>query len=81
MSLKIKTNNATPGSKTISLIDDPVLGVGGTTFTFTITVIASPTVTSVDAPSPANPFKEITVTLNGTGLEKALDPAAGCRCH
>jgi len=77
VSLNIKTSNATAGTKTISLIDDPVLGVGGTTFTFTITVVALPTVTSVDAPSPADPFKEITVTLNGTGLEKALDPAAG----
>jgi hypothetical protein len=75
--LDISTNNATPGTKTISLIDDPNLGLGGTTFTFTITVVASPTVTSVDAPSPADPFKEITVTLNGTGLQEAVDPAAG----
>jgi hypothetical protein len=77
VTLKIGTNNATPGNKTINLIDDPVLGVGGTTFSFTITVSALPTVTSVDVPTPADPFKEITVTLNGTGLQEARDPAAG----
>ncbi len=75
--LSISTNNATPGDKTIRLIDDPILGVGGSTFTVTITVMAPPTVTSVSVPTPAEPFKEITVTLNGTGLEKAVDPAAG----
>jgi hypothetical protein len=77
VTLDIQTNNASPGNKTISLIDDPNLGLGGTTFTFTITVVASPTVTSVGVPSPADPFKEITVTLNGTGLDKATDPAVG----
>ena len=77
VTLKIGTSNATPGNKTINLIDDPVLGVGGTTFSITITVAALPTVTSVDVPTPADPFKEITITLNGTGLQDARDPAAG----
>lgn len=77
VTLKIGTSNAAPGNKTINLIDDPVLGVGGTTFSFTITVAALPTVTSVDVPTPADAFQDITVTLNGTGLQGAVDPAAG----
>jgi len=77
VTLRIGTSNATPGDKTINLINDPDLGLGGETFSFTITVVASPTVTSVDVPSPAVPFKDITVTLHGTGFEGAADPAAG----
>lgn len=77
VTLRISTDNATPGTKTINLINDPDLGVGGETFSFSITVVASPTVTSVDVPSPAEPFKDITVTLHGTGLDGATDPAAG----
>jgi hypothetical protein len=77
VTLRITTSNATPGEKTIKLIDDPNLGIGGTTFSFTITVLPFPSVTSVDVPSPADPFKEITVTLHGIGLDGAADPAAG----
>lgn len=40
--LNIKTGNASPGIKTISLINDPDFGAGGETFTFPITVEASP---------------------------------------
>jgi hypothetical protein len=71
--LNILTNNATPGDKTIRLIDDPILGVGGSTFTITITVMPPPTVTSVTMPTPADPFKEIVVTFSGTGLQGAKD--------
>ncbi|MEK6571916.1 MAG: hypothetical protein AABZ61_11135, partial [Bacteroidota bacterium] len=74
VSLKINTSNATPGNKTIRLINDPP---GGDTFEFTITVVGSPTVTSVDVPTPSDPFQEITVTLNGTRLQEARDPASG----
>jgi len=77
VSLYIATSNATPGNKEIKLINDPDFGLPGETFKFTITVVASPSVTSVNVPTPADPFNEITVTLNGTGLDKALDPAAG----
>jgi len=77
VTLRITTTNASPGNKTISLIDDPVLGVGGSTFTFTITVVAFPTVTSVDVPTPADPFKEITVTFHGTGLNDTFKNAEG----
>ena len=76
--LRIKTNDATPGKKTISLINDPPFG---DTFTFTITIVAFPTVTSVDVPTPADPFTQITVTLNGTGLQKAKDWASGIIVH
>ncbi len=75
--LTISTNNATPGTKTINLIDDPSIGFAGSTFSFTITVVAQPTVTSVDVPTPADPFQDITVTLHGTGLQGATDPATG----
>jgi hypothetical protein len=75
--LNIKTVNATAGTATINLINDPDFGVGGETFTTTITLIPPPTVTSVDAPSPSSPFGDITVTLHGTGLQSAQDPAAG----
>ncbi len=77
VTLRIGTSNATPGEKTINLINDPDLGLGGETFSFTITVLAAPTVTSVDVPSPAEPFNEIVVTLTGTGLQGAVDPAVG----
>jgi hypothetical protein len=76
--LKIKTNNASPGNKTITLTDDPFPPLNpGNTYTFTITIVGSVTVASVDAPTPPDPFKEITVTLNGTGLQQAVDPAQG----
>jgi len=75
--IRINTNDASPGNKTITLTDDPVLGVGGTTFTFTITIVRTVTVTSVNVPTPADPFKEITVTFNGTGFQEARDPALG----
>ncbi len=68
VSLNIKTNNASPGNKTISLINDPPLR---DTYSFTIAVITSPQVTSVDIPAPVDPFKEITVTFHGTGLQQA----------
>ena len=77
VTLKVGTSNATPGNKTINLINDPDFGVGGETFSFTITVVALPTVTSVNVPTPADPFQDITVTLNGTGLQGAVDPAFG----
>jgi hypothetical protein len=77
VTLRINTNNASAGNKTINLINDPDLGGGGETFTFTITVVSGTTVTSVDVPTLADPFKEITVTLNGTGLQEAQDPANG----
>ncbi len=77
VTLKIGTSNASPGTKTINLINDPDLGVGGETFSFTITVAALPTVTSVDVPTPADAFQDITVTLTGTGLQGAVDPASG----
>jgi hypothetical protein len=75
--LNIKTSNATPGTATIKLINDPDLGIGGETFSFTINVIPPPTVTSADIPTPADPFNNITVTLHGTGLQQAKDPASG----
>ncbi len=75
--LNIKAVNATPGTATINLINDPDLGIGGETFTTTINLIPPPTVTSVDAPSPPNPFDNIIVTLHGTGLQSAKDPASG----
>jgi len=75
--LNITTNNASAGNATINLINDPDFGIGGETFTFTISVIPPPTVTSVDAPSPSAPFNEITFTLNGTGLQEAKTPASG----
>jgi hypothetical protein len=75
--LDIKATNAAPGTATINLINDPDLGVGGETFTFTINMIPPPTVTSVDIPSPADPFNNIIVTLHGTGLQSAADPAKG----
>lgn len=77
VTLRVGTSNASPGEKTINLINDPDLGLGGETFSFTITVLASPTVTSVDVPTPATPFNEMVVTLTGTGLQGAVDPAAG----
>jgi hypothetical protein len=77
VTLRINTNDASLGNKTISLINDPDFGVGGETFTFNITVLSLRTVTSLDVPTPADPFQEITVTLNGTGLQQAKDPAAG----
>jgi hypothetical protein len=77
VTLKIRTNNAVPGNKQIKLIDDPGPLNAGNTFTFNITIVGNVTVTSVDAPTPADPFKEITVTLNGTGLQQAVDPAQG----
>ncbi|MEK6571917.1 MAG: hypothetical protein AABZ61_11140, partial [Bacteroidota bacterium] len=72
--LRITTTNASPGNNTISLINDPP---AGDTFTFTITVVAFPTVTSVDVPTPADPFKEITVTFHGTGLNDTPGNAEG----
>ena len=75
--LNIKTSNATPGTATINLINDPDFGLGGETFTFTISIIPPPTVTSVDVPSPSAPFNNITITLRGTGLQSAKDPASG----
>lgn len=75
--LNIKATNATPGTATINLINDPDFGIGGETFTFTVNMIPPPTVTSVDAPSPSDPFNNITVTLHGTGLQSAKDPATG----
>jgi hypothetical protein len=70
--LRITTTNASPGNNTISLINP-----AGDTFTFTITVVAFPTVTSVDVPTPADPFKEITVTFRGTGLDDTAKNAEG----
>jgi len=75
--LRISTSNASPGSKEIKLINDPDFGVGGETFRFNISVVALPTVTSVNVPQPSDPFKEITITLAGTGLQGASDPASG----
>jgi hypothetical protein len=75
--LNIKTSNATPGTATINLINDPDFGIGGETFTTSINIIPPPTVSSVDAPSPSDPFNTITVTLHGTGLKNAKDPASG----
>ena len=77
VTLKIKTNNASPGNKTITLTDDPGPLNPGNTFTITITIVGTVTVTSVDAPTPADPFKEITVTLNGSGFQEPVDPAQG----
>jgi hypothetical protein len=74
VTLRISTSNATPGPKTITLINDPPLG---DSFPFTITVVAPPAVTSVDIPSPADPFQDITVTLHGTGLQGVHDPIDG----
>jgi hypothetical protein len=75
--LNIKTSNATAGNATINLINDPDFGIGGETFTFSISVIAPPTVTGADIPTPSDPFDDITVTLHGTGLQEAKDPASG----
>jgi hypothetical protein len=75
--LDITASNAASGTATINLINDPDFGIGGETFTFTISMIGPPTVTSVDAPSPSDPFNNITVTLHGTGLQNAKDPASG----
>ncbi len=75
--LDITTTNAAAGNATINLINDPDFGIGGETFTFTVSILAPPTVTSVDAPTPADPFNNITVTLHGTGLQEAKDPASG----
>lgn len=72
VTLKITTNGATPGVKTIRLSG----GIFGEA-SFTITVPESPTVTNVAVPAPADPFKEIIVTLTGTGLQNAIDPADG----
>ncbi len=51
--------------------------MGGETFSFTITILAPPTVTGVESPTPSAPFNNITVTLRGTGLQNAKDPASG----
>ncbi len=75
--LNIKITNGHSGNKTIKLIDDPFVGFGGNTYEFTITEVDPPTVTSVDVPAPADPFNSITVTLHGTGLQDARDPASG----
>ncbi|MEW6510737.1 MAG: hypothetical protein AB1428_07220 [Bacteroidota bacterium] len=72
VALWIVTNNATPGNKTIKLSG----GIFGDA-TFTITVQPLPTVTNVNVPTPAEPFKEIIVTFTGTGLQDAADPASG----
>ena len=77
VNLRITTNNASLGNKTIRLIDDPILGVGGTTFNLVITVVEAVSVTNVNSPSPPDPFKEIVVTLQGTGLQEAADPSIG----
>jgi hypothetical protein len=74
VTLRITTSNATPGTKTINLINDPPFG---DTFSFTISVVAPPAVTSIDAPSPADPFQDIVVTLQGSGLQGAKDQATG----
>ncbi len=75
--LRISTSNASPGNKEIQLINDPDFGLGGETFKFTISVVALPTVTNVSVPQPSDPFKEITITFTGTGLQGADDPARG----
>ena len=72
VTLHISTNNAAPGNKTIRLSG----GLFGDA-TFTITVPPLPTVTNVNVPTPAEPFNEIIVTLAGTGLQGAMDPASG----
>ena len=72
VTLKITTNGATAGIKTI-LLRGGIFGEAS----FTITVVPSPTVTNVALPSTADPFKEIVVTLTGTGLQNAIDPADG----
>jgi hypothetical protein len=70
--LLISTNNASAGTKTITLSG----GVYGTS-NVTFTVAASPTITDVSIPAPSEPFKEIVITFMGTGLQNALDPATG----
>lgn len=76
--LKIKTDDASPGEKNINLIDDPFQPVNpGHLWTFKITIVGDVQVSSVDIPTPADPFSDITVTLNGSGLQQAVDPAQG----
>lgn len=72
VTLRISTSNASPGNKTITLSG----GIFGSA-SFTITVADPPTVSSVDIPTPAEPFNEITATFHGSGLQNAADPASG----
>jgi len=73
--LIIATTNATPGEAEIRLVDAPASTAGY--YTFKIFIIAPPTVTGSLSPTPVDPFNNITVTLIGTGLQHAKNPAAG----
>jgi hypothetical protein len=71
VTLSFVTSNAAAGNRTVTLSG----GVFGSA-SFTLTILASPSVTSVDVPAPPDPFKDIVVTLHGTGLQNATDRLA-----
>jgi len=72
ITLNFSINNATAGNKTITL-SGGFFGSGSTT----ITIEDLPSVSSVDIPTPSDPFGDITLTFHGSGLQSAQDPASG----